>query len=363
MLPRDNPDFDKLFKVRPFIDSLKANFKLQYMPHEELSVDESMIHFKGRTSLVQYMPMKPIKRGIKMWCRADARTGYLCDLNIYSGKTAGAVERGLGYKVVTNLCQEIYGKWHKVIFDNFFASLDLLGELFRNKILLSSTIRVGRRDLPKQLSDKKELKRLKRGDIISMRKGPMVAVTWIDSKPVHMVSTTPQPPDGNIEVKRRKKDGVQQVIPCPSVVKEYNTYMGGVDNNDQLKSYNPIVVNSKKWWPRIFYDLVDRCIINAYILECESPNHAKRPLKPFRADLVRQLIGDFTSRTGAGWRSLELPSRFTEKHFPSFLPTNKKGTMMQRRCSICPKKPTYWCENCDVGLCPAPCFRIYHTRQ
>ena len=138
--------------------------------------------------------------------------------------------------------------------------------------------------------------------------------------------------------------------------------MGGVDKNDQLKSYYEIVVNSKKWWPRIFYDLVDRCIINAYILECESPNHTKRPLKPFRADLVRQLIGDFTSRKATGRRSLELPSRFTERHFPSFLPTTEKGVRMQQRCNVCSKKPTYWCEDCDVGLCLAPCFRIYHTR-
>ena len=134
-----------------------------------------------------------------MWCRADGRNGYLCDFNIYSGKTAGAAEHGLGYKVVTNLCQEIYGKWHKVIFDNFFTSMDLVEELFCNKTLSSGTIRVGRRGFPKELFDK--LKQLARGDVIGMRKGPMMAVTWIDSKPVHMVSTTPQPPDGNIEVK------------------------------------------------------------------------------------------------------------------------------------------------------------------
>ena len=111
-MPRDNPHFDKLFKVRPLVDSLKANFKLQYKPHEELSVDEAKIRFKGRTAV---------------WCLADGRNGYLCDFNIYSGKTADAVKHSLGYKVVTNLCQEIYGKWHKVIFDNFFtASMDLV---------------------------------------------------------------------------------------------------------------------------------------------------------------------------------------------------------------------------------------------
>ena len=57
------------------------------MPHKQLSVDEAMIKFKGRSSLKQYMPKKPIKRGIKMWCRADSVNGYLCNFGIYTGKT------------------------------------------------------------------------------------------------------------------------------------------------------------------------------------------------------------------------------------------------------------------------------------
>lgn len=351
MLPRDNPTFDKLFKVRPFIKSIKGNFKLQFNPHEHQSVDESMTRFKGRTTLKQYMPMKPIKRGFKMWCRADGVNGYLCDFNIYTGRNADGVEYGLGYNVVTKLCQEIYGKWHKIIFDNFFTGIELAQELFTKKTLCSGTIRSNRRGFPKQLCDKKKLKELSRGDVIEMKKGPLLAVTWMDNKPVHLISTISQPQGGTIQVKRRKKDGIQQDIPCPFVVQEYNSYMGGVDNNDQLKSYYEIVVNSKKWWPRIFYDLVD-----------ESPNHTRRALKPFRGDLVRLLIGEFSSRRVAGRRSLEPLARFTERHFPSFLPTNEKGVKMQRRCGVCSKKPCYWCAECDVGLCPAPCFRQYHTK-
>ena len=59
-------DFDKLYKIRPFLDDLKTNFKVQYNPHREQAVDEAMVKYKGRTSLKQYMPMKPIKRGIKL---------------------------------------------------------------------------------------------------------------------------------------------------------------------------------------------------------------------------------------------------------------------------------------------------------
>ena len=58
----------------------------------------------------------------------------------------------------------------------------------------------------------------------------------------------------------------------------YNKHMGGVDKNDQLKSYYSIICRSKKWWPRIFFELVDRYVVNSYILESESPNHAHRTM-------------------------------------------------------------------------------------
>ncbi|CAB4022101.1 Hypothetical predicted protein [Paramuricea clavata] len=87
MPARGTPGFDKLFKVRPFLDSIRANFLTQYVPHKEVAIDEAMIKFKGRSSLKQYMPMKPIKRGIKMWCRADGINGYLNHFKIYTGKS------------------------------------------------------------------------------------------------------------------------------------------------------------------------------------------------------------------------------------------------------------------------------------
>jgi hypothetical protein len=60
MPARGTPGFDKLFKVQPFLESIHSS---QYVPHKEVAIDEAMIKFKGRSSLKQYMPMKPIKRG------------------------------------------------------------------------------------------------------------------------------------------------------------------------------------------------------------------------------------------------------------------------------------------------------------
>ena len=50
----------------------------------------------------QYMPMKPVKWGFKVWVRADAVTGYFCDCDVYIGKPSDGctTETGLGERVV-----------------------------------------------------------------------------------------------------------------------------------------------------------------------------------------------------------------------------------------------------------------------
>lgn len=84
-LPRTDPHHDKLHKVCPLIDDLNKSISVAYSSSNCVSVDESMIPFKGRSSLRQYMPMKPIKRGYKVWCIADAKTGYVLNFEIYTG--------------------------------------------------------------------------------------------------------------------------------------------------------------------------------------------------------------------------------------------------------------------------------------
>ena len=326
------PNFDKLFKVREFLNDLNTNFRINYNPHREQAVDEAMIKYKGRTSLKQYMPMKPIKRGIKMWCRADSTNGYLCEFDIYTGKSPQGVQHGLGYSAVTKL-------------------------LYLNKILCCGTFQSGQKEFPACLYDKAAIKRMKRGDVVWRMKGPVLALTWMDKKAVHATGTYTQAPAQQLpEVNRKQQNGTIEKIPCPELVSSYNTYMGGVDKNDQMKSYYPIPEAGKKWWSRVFYDLMDRSIHNSFVLEQESTHHAKRSQKLFRNDLAKQLIGNFSSRRKHGRPSDEhLLARHVERHFPDFLPTNVKGKTLERRCKVCydggrVKRTSYYCPDCDVGL-------------
>ena len=69
-----------------FLDPLVKNFQEAYHLAREISVDESMIGFKGRMSFVQYMPKKPTKCGMKTFVLTDSRTGYTCNWRLYTCK-------------------------------------------------------------------------------------------------------------------------------------------------------------------------------------------------------------------------------------------------------------------------------------
>ncbi|XP_063594323.1 piggyBac transposable element-derived protein 3-like [Penaeus indicus] len=203
---------DKLYKLRPLIDSLNRIFLDIRSPGEQLSVDESMIRFKGRCSFKQYNPMKPIKRDYKMWCLAG-NAGYIFKFDIYTGKggdTEPNLRKEYGLGEVLKLTDHLRGKNHKVFFDNIFTSFALLKVLQSFRIQACGTIRPTRKDFPCLAGDKE----LKRGDF-DYRSTPngIIAYKWKDNKTVHLASNyhgiSPT------TVKRTEKYGNKITIPCP----------------------------------------------------------------------------------------------------------------------------------------------------
>ena len=71
-VPRGEAGYDRLHKLRPVIDALNSHLKEVYIPSSVMAVDESMVPFKGRSSMKQYMLMKPVKHGYNVWCLADS---------------------------------------------------------------------------------------------------------------------------------------------------------------------------------------------------------------------------------------------------------------------------------------------------
>ena len=48
----------KLFKIWPILKHLKLKFALVYFPEQDVSVDESLMSWKGRLCGKQYIPLK-----------------------------------------------------------------------------------------------------------------------------------------------------------------------------------------------------------------------------------------------------------------------------------------------------------------
>ena len=137
------------------------------------------------------MPMKPVRKGIKMWVLADATNGYISAMQVYRGKKAGSVpERGLGYRVVTDLARDLQGKKYHIFCDNFFTSVRLARDLLDNELYLCGTTRSNRTDFPADLKpNKQEVKALRRGESVHRRQGNIVVTVWKDKKLVSFIST------------------------------------------------------------------------------------------------------------------------------------------------------------------------------
>ena len=94
---------DKVGKFRPIYDDFNRNLNQFGLLHSKLSIDESMVPYKGLHSIRQYMKSKPIKFGYKLWamCGVD---GYTYHLDIYCGKSEEPHGRfGLGGNVVLSM--------------------------------------------------------------------------------------------------------------------------------------------------------------------------------------------------------------------------------------------------------------------
>lgn len=65
-----------------FINNCNAN----YACSEFATVDEMLVPFRGKCKFRMYMKSKPAKYGLKIMCLCDAKTHYLINAFIYTGK-------------------------------------------------------------------------------------------------------------------------------------------------------------------------------------------------------------------------------------------------------------------------------------
>ena len=122
---RDNPAYDPVFKIRPFVDSLVNNFKSTFHPGKNVAIDEAMVAWRGPLSFRVYNPDKPDKFGMKVFELCDSASAYCSNLEFYTGKKEVS-SHGATFDVVNRLIQPYLGCGRTLYVDNYYTSPRLI---------------------------------------------------------------------------------------------------------------------------------------------------------------------------------------------------------------------------------------------
>ena len=87
---KGQPGYDALYKVRYPLDIMMAGIRAALTDGKHVAVDESMIRYMGgAVTYVQYMPAKPIKHGMKVFCLCCAISAVLLSFKVYVSNQGG----------------------------------------------------------------------------------------------------------------------------------------------------------------------------------------------------------------------------------------------------------------------------------
>ena len=238
-------------------------------------------------------------------------------------------------------------------------------------------------------------------------------ICWMDSKPVHMLSTIPSKLSTCNRNTKDPQGRYQKLsLPQPTAIKLYNRGMGGTDGiNAKIEAYRTSV-RTKPWPPRILFHMIQLAQVNAHILfkgvfKPDRKANSLFTLLDFSLALVDELILDHmrnkkTSEPSANnsdedsedhdgeeagfdqnqvlaampkqkgkWitanRVANHPGRLTGRHFAR-LASSEVG---RKRCRWCKIKTTWFCTNplcSNMYFCmqtnadlQMSCFEYWHT--
>lgn len=168
---------DRTHKFREISDMLQKKFCVEYVPRETVAIDETMVPFRGRLSILQYLPGKSHKYGIKIFKLCNS-IGYTLRMVTLTGRM-NVVGKSLTEKVL-ELADDYVGKGRTIVTASYYTSVLLAKQLLEKKTHLLGTLRKNRRHLPPIIQSK-----IKKGEIVGKESSDGIVVgKWKDKREV-----------------------------------------------------------------------------------------------------------------------------------------------------------------------------------
>ena len=199
---------------------------------QKLCIDQQIVSFKGKSALKQYNPQKPKKLGYKLYIFPGVDQ-LIYNLEVHTGTITicpNQPDLKASGNIVLILLQNIPRmKWHKLYFDNWYTSIELVTTLYQQGIACVGTVCSNRLPNNKLISDA-VMKRKDRGSMeiwtVSVDNVELRVVKWHDNRAVTLLSTHEAI---NPTIRWDRKERKKVKVTCPSIVNTYNKFKGGVD--------------------------------------------------------------------------------------------------------------------------------------
>ncbi|KAG5861173.1 hypothetical protein JTB14_036057 [Gonioctena quinquepunctata] len=246
---------DKLQAIRTLYDQFTQNCIRQYSLGANITVDERLATFRGKCTFRVYMKSKLVRYGIRIWVCADSKTEYVLTPQVYTGMIDGQREKDQGKRVVLDLIEPHFGTWRGLTTDNFFTSIPLAEQSFRNKLTFTETMRSNKREIPKEF-----LAHPSREEFSSL-------FDFSDNKTI--VSYVPKKNKSVILLSTQFNGNYvsdEETNFKPEIILHNNKIKRAVDTGDKMTHEYSCVRACRRWPLRIFMEMIDVAALNAYIV-------------------------------------------------------------------------------------------------
>lgn len=305
---------DRLYKIRPVINYFNTKMKDLYYPGKNLSLDESMVLWRGRLLFRQYIANKRHKYGLKLYMLTEPN-GLILNFAVYTGQLDEMGGKGHAQKVVQYIAKDYLNKGHSIYMENYYNSCQLARTLINHKTYCTGTLRSDRKGGPEKILKMK----LKVGESKAQYSDGVMIGKWKDKRDVTYISTEFE----NQMVEITNKRGVAKQKPLPIV--EYNKCMGGIDHQDQMMSYYPSLRKTLFWYKKLGVHILQLLLFNSYVIFCKYSGR-KMTFYDYRLAVIEKLLPDIPRR-------IEYK---VSKHVPSKIDAvDATKRTPRKRCRLC----------------------------
>ncbi|XP_024220084.1 piggyBac transposable element-derived protein 4 [Halyomorpha halys] len=341
---------DKFAPFRNIWTIFEANCSKYYSPSEYVTIDETLLGFRGKCPFKTYIPSKPDKYGLKIISACDARTFYFMGGIPYVGKTnQRRKEMSLPTQYVLELTKSIWGTKRNVTVDNWFCSYQLAEELGKKQLTLVGTLRKNKPQVPLPM----------------FAKAPVNSSKFLYQDDKTLLSYTPKKDKKVLVLSSMHFSGeINEISKVPEMIEFYNLTKGGVDVLDKLCHDKTTKRSTNRWPMRYFFGILDISAVNAFIIwkwNGNEPSYSNTA----RTKFIKTLAFTLTEPM--------MKQRAQNQHLPKELrsticnvlgldaevkeiPTLPSTTSQKRkRCGFCnankDRKGNFFCCKCNLCLC------------